>query len=114
MLVRAVAVEAGETTTESRHRPPLAMLSVMFTTRTKSRSPSSTRVERVPVPPVDEEVDSSRTGVGVGALLVDPSGSEVVEVDSRLPVAGVTVDPRGVGGVPTEDEAGVDMVDGTR
>ena len=114
MLDREVPAEVGETTTASPPRPPLGTLSVTFTTKTRNRSPSSTRVEPVPVPPVDEAADCSRTGVEAGVLPEDRSGSEEVEEDSRPVVPGVTVDPRGVDGVPTVDEAGVGTVGGTR
>jgi hypothetical protein len=114
MLDKAVLVEVGETTTACPPRLPLETLSVTFMTRTKSRSPSSTRDVPVPVPPVDEEAVSSRTGVEVGEPLEDPSGSVVDEVDSRQVVLGVTVGPKGVDGVLTVDEAGVVTADGTR
>lgn len=113
-LDRAVPVEEGETPTECPPRLPLETLSVTFTTRTKSRSPSSIRVGPVLVPLGDAEAVSSRTGVEGGVLLEGLLGSEVDEVDSRLVVPGVTVDPRGVDGVLTVDEAGAVTAVGTR
>jgi hypothetical protein len=82
----------------------------------RMRSPSRwlTLVELLPVPLEDEEADCSRTEVEVEVLLVVRLDSEVVEVDSRLLEAGVTVDLSEVDGVLTVDEAGVDMVAGTR
>jgi len=111
--VKVVEVE-GETTTAFPPLLLLEMLSVTFTTRTRSLSHWSTLVELLPVPLEDEEAGCSRTEVEDEVLLVVRLVSEVVEVDSRLLEAGVTDDPNEVAGVLTEDEAGVDTVVGTR
>jgi hypothetical protein len=113
-LDRAVPVEEGETPTECPPRPLLETLSVTFMTRTKSRSRSSIRVGPALGPLGDVEAVSSRTGVEEGVLLEGLLGSEVDEVDSRRVVPGVTVDPRGVDGVLTVDEAGAVTAVGTR